>query len=219
MATKRTLSNKPSLVDNPLVRILGHHRTAHEVLQQATQKHTLPIAIHPNTAPPTADYTLIDPALAIEPTPTPSQLAPDLPPTGAGYAAFTPSQRYALLQWLNQPEQTAPPAFQQFYLAHLEVGLFEAQSVVAVEAEVQRLLPTPAWRHHLGLARLRLLADWVAQDGPRLTECLCTDHVPGSLLGVALGLQALLQQPLQPQQLPILFAAWSMNATIPAMRC
>ena len=112
MATKRTLSNQPSLVANPLVRILGHHRAAHEVLQQATQKHTLPIAIHPNIAPPTADYTLIDPALAIEPTPTPmpSQLAPALPPTGVGYAAFTPSQRHALLQWLNQPEQTAPPA-------------------------------------------------------------------------------------------------------------
>ena len=125
-------------------------------------------------------------------------------------------QRHALLQWLNQPEKSAPPAFQQFYLAQLEVGLLEPQTVTAVEAEVQRLLVAPAWRHHLGLARLRLLADWLAQDGPRLTAWLGTDQVPGPLLSIALGLQALLQQPLQPQQLPTLFRAWSMGVALPS---
>jgi len=214
MATKRKLSNKPALVDNPLVRILGQHRAAHEVVQQAAQKSTLPIGIQSSVAPPSADYTLIDSALATEPTPT--QPVPALPPTGAGYAAFTPSQRHALLQWLNQPEKPAPPAFQQFYLAQLEVGLLETQTRAAVEAEVQHLLVAPAWRHHLGLVRLRLLADWLAQDGPRLAEWLGTEQVPGPLLGIALGLQALLQQPLQPQQLPTLFRAWSMGAALPS---
>ena len=211
MATKRKLSKKPALVTNPFVRILGQHRAAHEVLQQAAQKNPLPIDIHVNAAPPATDYTLIDPALATEPAPMPMSTQPEsaLPPTGAGYAIFTPSQRHSLLQWLNQPEKPAPPAFQQFYLAQLEVNLLEAHGVAAVEAEIQRLLVAPAWRHHIGLARLRLLADWLAQDGPRLAVWLGTDQVPGPLLGIALGLQALLQQPLQPQQLPALFRAWS----------
>jgi hypothetical protein len=211
MATKRKLPKKPSLVTNPLVRILGQHRPAHEVVQLAAQKSLWPITMRTTVAPPTVDYTLIDPGLTIDSTsPDP---ASTLPPTGVGYAAFTPSQRHALLQWLNQPEKPAALAFQHLYLAHLEVGLFETERLAAVEKEIERLLLASAWRHHLGLARLRLLADWLAQNGPRLTGWLGSNEIPGSLLGVALGLQALLQQPLQPQQLSMLFRAWSMSAT------
>ncbi|MEZ4737688.1 MAG: hypothetical protein R3E79_62225 [Caldilineaceae bacterium] len=215
MATKRNASRKHPLTQNSLVRILGHHAPAHLVLEAAAQQGTLPIAVRITPTPPVGDYALIDPALAVEPEP--SSVAPlsALPPSGAGYAAFTPGQRHQLLQWLNQPTEAAPPAFQHFYLAQLEVGLLDVSMAAAVMAEVQRLQQAPAWRNHLGLARLRLLAHWLAQEGSGLAAWLGEEGAPGPLLGVALGLQALLQQPLLPQQVVTLFRHWAPATALP----
>lgn len=213
MATKQKSAYQHLLLHNPLARILGQHVPAQEVLHQAAQNHTLPIQVRAIGPQPVADYALIDPALTLDPQAPPQQRV-TLPPTGAGYAAFTPSQRYQLNQWLNTPIEPAPIAFQQFYLAQLEVGLLEPQTATAVMIEVQRLQQAPAWHQHLGLARLRLLAHWLAQDGSGLAAWLQEDSAPGPLLGVALGLQALLQQALQPPQIAPLFRHWAVEAPL-----
>lgn len=223
MSTKRKSARKASkiqLVNNPLVRILGQHAPAHQVLQQATQSNAFPLVIRPTTMAPTTDYTLIDPALTVTPPLTAAAALDAMPPTNVGYAAFTPLQRYALLQWLGQPDEPAPVAFQQFYLAHLEVGLLEPEQQAPVSAEVQRLQGTAAWQQQTGLVRLHLLAHWLKQDGVALATWLgserATSPASGAWLGVALGLQALLKQPLQPQQLPALLQQWSLTSALPS---
>lgn len=215
MATKTKISSKQPIVSNPLVRILGERPPAHQVLHAAAQS-VLPLIIRTDGAA-TVDYTLIDPALALADVAMAAPTAPMLPPTGAGYATLTPSQRSALLQWLNAPDEPAPPAFQQFYLAQLEVGLFEPHWRGQVMAELQRLQRAEPWRQHMGLARLRLLAYWLVQDGSGLAAWLSTEGIPGPLLGVALGLQALLKAALQPQQLATLVQQWSVDAFLPSL--
>ncbi len=226
MATKRKSSGKQRFVNNPLVRILGQHRPAQQVLQQAAQNSALPIQVRATTLSPatsatsaTTDYILVDPALTLEVV-TAEQSAQPMPTSGVGYAAFTPSQRYALCQWLDQPTEPAPPAFQQFYLAHLEVSLLEQKSNVSIDAppvtaEIEQLQQSAAWQQHLGLARLRLLATWLAQDGRELARWR-QEAVPGGVLGVALGMQALLRQPLQPEQLPMLLHHWARELSAPS---
>lgn len=214
MEKKRKTSSLHPLIHNPYARIIGQDAPAHVVLQQVKQKQAFPIEVRLAATPPAVDYTLIDPALALQPPATTASASQPLPPTGAGYAAFTPTQRYALLQWLNQPGDPAPAAFQQFYLAQLEVGLLEPPQTQAVENEVQRLLAAPAWQHHIGLARLRLLAYWLTKNGPGLADWLSNETAPGPLLGVALGQQALLGQALQPEQLPILFHHWAIDTPL-----
>lgn len=223
MSSKRKSSRKTQkvqLVDNPLVRILGQHTSAQEVLQQAAQTNTLPLVFRFGPTAPAADYTLVDPALMVTPPLTAATALDAMPPTNVGYAAFTPKQRYALLQWLNYPVEAAPVAFQQFYLAHLEVGLLEPLYRPVVITEVQRLQEAAAWQQQSGLARLRLLIYWLTQDGVALSAWLGSEQATrarlGSLAGVALGLQALLQQPLQPQQLPALLQQWSLVALLPS---
>ena len=223
MSTKRKSSRKAQkkhLVDNPLARILGQHAPAHEVLQQAAQSQAFPLVFRPVTTPPTTDYTLIDPALTATPPLTVAAAVGVMPPTSVGYAAFTPTQRYALLQWLEYPTEPTSPIFQQFYLAHLEVGLLEPTRQALVIAEVQRLQGAPAWQQQPGLARLQLLTYWLQQDGAALATWLGSERkrgpAPGALLGVAVGLQALLKQPLQPQQLPVLLQQWSLTAILPS---
>lgn len=223
MSTKRKSSRQAAkihLLDNPLVRILGQHAPAHEVLQQADQSHAFPLVIRPVTTTPTTDYTLIDPALTVLPPLSGATAVDAMPPTNVGYAAFTPKQRAALLYWLNQPTEPAPVAFQQFYLAHLEVGLLEAKQLPRIVAEVQRLQGAVAWQQQTGLMRLHLLTHWLTQDGVALAAWLgseqATGAMPGSLAGVALGMQALLNQPLQPQQLPALLQQWSLTTALPS---
>ncbi|MCE7982561.1 MAG: hypothetical protein DYG89_15355 [Caldilinea sp. CFX5] len=208
------------MLDNPLVRILGQHAPAHAVLQQAAQSHAFPLSFRPATTAPATDYTLVDPALTVMPPLTGATAMDAMPPTNVGYAAFTPKQRAALLYWLNQPTEPAPSAFQQFYLAHLEVGLLEAKQLPRIIAEVQRLQGAVAWQQQMGLARLHLLTYWLTQDGVALSAWAGSEQsaraTPGALAGVALGLQALLNQPLQPQQLPALLQQWSLAATLPS---
>lgn len=223
MSSKRKSSRKAQkveLVENPLVRILGQHAPAQEVLQQAAQNNTLPLVFRPGPTPPAADYTLVDPALTVMPPITAATALDTMPPTNVGYAAFTPKQRYALLQWLNYPVEPAPVAFQQFYLAHLEVGLLEPRYRPVVITEVQRLQEAAAWQQQSGLARLLLLTYWLTQDGVALSAWLGSERAAGarlgSLTGVALGLQVLLGQALQPQQLPALLQQWSLAAALPS---
>lgn len=196
--------------------MLGHYAPAQQVLQQAAEQGDLPVIIRPVRTATTVDYTLIDPALALEAPTTAQPTSVALPPTGAGYAAFTPGQRHALLQWLNTPDEPAPPAFQQFYLAQLEVDLFEPKWRTQVIDELHRLQSAPPWHHHMGLARLRLLAYWLTQNGRGLAEWLGVEGAPGPLLGIALGLQALLKAELLPQQLSMLFQQWAVDATLPS---
>lgn len=223
MSTKRKSSRKTQkvqLVENPLVRILGQHAPAQAVLQQAAQNNTLPLVFRPGPTAPAIDYTLIDPALTVTPPLTATSALDALPPTNVGYAAFTPKQRHALLQWLNYPVEPAPVAFQHFYLAHLEVGLLEPLYRSVVITEVQRLQEAAAWQQQSGLARLRLLIYWLTQDGVALSAWLGSERAAGAglgaLTGVALGIQALLQQALQPQQLPALLQQWSLMTALPS---
>ncbi len=229
LATKRKSSGKQRFVNNAWVRILGQHRPAQQILQQVAQANSLPIQTRAQPVPIATDYILIDPALAVETIATAGQALPAMPTNGVGYAAFTPGQRYALLEWLSQPTEPAPPAFQQFYLAHLEVDLLEqmiepdADDATLVIEEIARLQQSPAWQPHLGLARLRLLADWLAQDGSQLPAWLHDKSTPGGVLGIAMGLQALLDQPLEPQQLPLLMQHWlnranTLSPTLLALR-
>lgn len=222
MSTKRKSSRQASklhLLDNPLVRILGQHAPAHAVLQAAAQSHAFPLSFRPATTAPMSDYILVDPALTVMPPLTGATAIDVMPPTNVGYAAFTPKQRAALLYWLNQPTEPAPIAFQQFYLAHLEVGLLEAKQVPRIIGEVERLQGAVAWQQQIGLGRLQLLAHWLTQDGIALSAWLASEQagaLSGSLMGVALGLQALLNQPLQPQQLPALLQQWPLTTTLPS---
>lgn len=212
MVTKRKTASLHPLIQNPLVRYVGQHAPAHQVLHEAMRHENLPITVRASAVAPSSDYALIDPTLTVQPRTLPVQGEETMPPSGAGYAAFTPSQRYALLQWLNSPADPAPAAFQQLYLAQLEVTLLEREQKNRVRHEVQRLQEAPAWRHHLGLARLRLLVYWLARDSSGLADWLSSDGAPGPLLGMALGLQALLAHPLQAAQLPPLFHHWSLEA-------
>ena len=213
------VARRPSLPSNPLVRIAGKATPANLVWQQVVQQATLPIQARPPLSAEAADESLIDPTLAVE-------MAQDIAveeqrvPPGTGYAAFTPRQRAALLSWLDQPTAAAPAAFQQLYLAHLEVDLFVAFTASSSQvppitspqilAELTQLQSAPAWQQQLALPRLRLLAYWLMQDGPGLANWQSEGLVPASLLGIALGMQALLQCALQSEQLPLLFHQWSL---------
>ncbi|MBX3011729.1 MAG: hypothetical protein KF832_09475 [Caldilineaceae bacterium] len=213
MAKQRKATRTHPLINNPLVRVAGHHYPASVILQQVAEQATTPLTVRLSPTPPLVDYMLIDSTLAVEPI-AESAVTTAFPPSGVGYAAFTPTQRRALLEWLNHPEQPAAAAFQHFYVAHLEVGLLEPDRAGQVEQEVQRLLNTTTWHHHLGLARLQLLIYWFKQNGPGLTTWLAGAQVPGALLGLAIGQQALLGQKLQPDQLPYLFQHWSLEMAI-----
>ena len=187
------------------LRYRGIDPPAAAVAQAAAARGNLPVAFL-DSSTQRDDYCLIDGTLAVA-----NQIPADVPPPapGLGYAGFSAAQRAAFQTWIDHPTAAAPPAFQQLLLANAEVRLLGGEETA--EQAHARLLPlsaAPPWHGHSGLARTLLLSFWLRQDGRGLVEWLTSFALPPDLWRMALGLQALLAQPLQPAQLPPVASAW-----------
>jgi len=209
MKRKVTTQKRP-LASNPFIRIAGYDAAASQVLALARSQALLPIQILATNQPTDIDYTQIDMTLSITPAVDPALTS--VPQPGLGYGGLTPEQRYFFLNWLEEPTAPAAPAFQQLYVAHLEIGLFEAAAQAqAAQQEIQRLQRTPAWRQSEALARAQLLVYWLTQDGSALADWIAEGSVPPALLGMAVGWQALLQTPLRAHEVMVLAQHWQIS--------
>jgi hypothetical protein len=198
--------NTSLLSTNRLVRIAGRDAPAAQVLR-SSPAHLVQLRPVDPAQPLVDDYTQID--LGLQTTPPAKLAAPPPPQPGVGYAGMTPAQRGAFLEWLAEPTAPAPPAFQQLYLAQLEVNLLEGGTrVPATIRELRRLGRSLAWQDHEGLMRATILAYWLTQEGEGLAEWSSEVRLTALLLERALGCQALLQTPLQGAQLAQLLAHW-----------
>ena len=194
----------PGVVQS-LARLRGRDRDASAVLSAFLRHHTGLLSRRANRAPVTEDYTLLDLDLEIDAT---SQ-AVSAPQVGSGYAGFTPPQRHQFLAWLAAPENAAPRAFQDLYVAQLEVHLLSALPMpLRAAAVLHELSSSPHWRQNEALQRANLLSCWLSQDGPGLATWLGRTTLLPHLVEVALGWQARLGAPLTPQQLGQLLAEW-----------
>lgn len=195
----------PTISIDPLIRVAGRDAPLTDVVERI-DKRVLTVTL--NRSMSEEDYALIDPVLAME-----SSLATPIdaaPAPGLGYAAFTPRQRGWFLAWLKTPLAPAPPAFQQLYLANLEVRLLEGNR--AAWQQLEELMQSDAWTINPGLWRVALLAAWLAQDGALLANWLAAVAMPSELTGLALGLQALLGAPLTATEVQPIARAWSQPA-------
>lgn len=161
------------------------------------------------------DYAQID--LTLTRTPANNPAIPE-PAPGLGYSGFSPEQRAAFLAWTLQPAMPACAAFQQLYLANLEVQLLEDGALpYAVRAELFRLATAPAWRFHHGLSRTLLLACWLVRDGAACVSWLEQSTASPEIWEPALGCQLLLGAALQFSQVQPLIIAWDLpSTTLPA---
>ena len=151
------------------------------------------------------DYAQIDATLAC----TEAEDPPVAPQAGLSYPGFSAAQRKAFLSWSLRPTDPAPPAFQQLFLASLEVRLLESDDwALKARRDLQALAAAPAWQHHIGLARTLLLAYWLTQDGHALAAWQAGYSLAMPEMNAAMGLQALLGAPLRSEQLPRLLSAW-----------
>jgi hypothetical protein len=158
--------------------------------------------------PEIEDASAIDPSLTVEA----GNVSPPQP--GTGYAGLTPSQRHAFIAWSHRPHDPAPVAFQQLFLANLEARLFERDFRMEALSTLRELVETPAWRIP-ALHRAYLLGCWLLQDGERLAEWVATTNMPSDLLGIALGMQALIGVPLTARELGIAITTWQLGARLP----
>lgn len=192
-----------------LLRVAGRDATARQVLAHALATEELRLTAPTLVTATDEDPVQIDLALSLARAARPEPY----PRPGISYAGLAPSQRYAFLTWSADPTQPAPPVFQNLFLAHLECALLAGgQTRINARAALLECDGTPAWQASEPLLRALLLAFWLEQDGPGLTHWLIKAMLPAALLGVAIGQQALLGQPLEPAQLPILVAAWQLPA-------
>ena len=195
----------PTTSLDPLVRVAGRDAPLADVVARIDSR-SLTVTLNRST--PDEDYALIDPMLAVE-----SSLATPIdaaPAPGLGYAAFTPRQRGWFLAWLETPLTPAPPAFQQLYLANLEVRLLEGNR--SARQQLKELMQSDAWTVNPGLWRVAMLAAWLAQDGALLANWLTTIVMPVDLTGLTLGLQALLGAPLVAAEVQQIARAWALPA-------
>ncbi|MDI9547882.1 MAG: hypothetical protein QM346_09790 [Chloroflexota bacterium] len=216
-AVRKKPPGPPVPAINPLLRIAGRDPTADAVLAAALQERNgpdaLPIQARDEPAPKEAgDPFQIDLSLALDASPP-----AELPNRGVSYAGLTPSQRMAFLQWAANPLKPASEAFQRLYVASLEVGLLDPATrpdgarsgdLEAIRRELVRCAIAPAWRESEWLARTMLLALWLTANGSGISEWLSTAAPAPAVLSLAIGLQALLGEPLRPEQLPHLVASW-----------
>ncbi len=224
-AVRKKPPGPPVPAINPLLRIAGRDPTADAVLAAALQERNgpdaLPIQARDEPAPKEADDPFqIDLSLALDASPP-----AELPNRGVSYAGLTPSQRMAFLQWAANPLKPASEAFQRLYVASLEVGLLDPATkpdgarsgdLEAIRRELVRCAIAPAWRESEWLARTMLLALWLTANGSGISEWLSTAAPAPAVLSLAIGLQALLGEPLRPEQLPHLVASWRLpNADLP----
>lgn len=184
------------------VRVAGRDPSLALVLAEAAQA-DLPVKFLAQADRQAADDALIDPAL----TTAPGSFTDPAP--GTTYAGLTPAQRHAYLAWIQQPAPPAPLAFVQLYIAGLEVQLLEggAQHAAALR-QLLHLSFAFEGRGQVWASRGVLFGHWLAQDGAGIAAWLARGHVPPSLTGVALGLQAMLGESLTAQQLGVLLNAW-----------
>ena len=202
---------------NPFIRLVKREKPAKRVLLSALRGGKLPVepvGDWPGKGPFPAqdDYALIDPELRLDLAP------PSTPPPGVGYAGLTAAQRHFFADWLLDPTQLAPRAYRQLYLAQLETRLLEGKRRREdVKHELDRLLGAESWAGEPDLGRTALLAGWLSQDGPFLARVLC-GGLPAWLLGVGLGLQALLKTPLAPGEVPVLAEEWRLPTVTPRSR-
>jgi hypothetical protein len=197
---------------NRLLRMAGRDATALQVLAQVHQMQPYALQTLATAVTANQDYTQIEPALSLEGEAADGGASS--PPVGVGYAGLTPVQRANFLRWAADPVNAAPAAFQQLYLAHVEVALLEggAQAKLARQ-ELDRLQRAPAWQAHEALARTVFLACWLAQDGPGLIDWIADANSPLALLGIGLGCQALLGEPLHPDQIAMLLTRWQLTTS------
>ena len=197
-------------LENPLLRLAERDRPAAAIIAQGSD--TGPIVW--NSVQTDVDYTLIDPQLTVA-APSPATADQDrdraaAPPTGSGYAAWTPGQRRSFLDWALATDQPAPQAFQDLYVAHLEVHLLlEPEWRDAAWAEVEELLDAPAWVGSGALRRAALLGRWAEKSGPEFRRLIERGLAPPELMGRVLGMQALLETPLSEDELALLVQMWT----------
>jgi len=194
------------LDQNPVIRVAGRDRPLSAVVTDA-QARALPVELKCAAPSPTEDFALLDPGLAVAAIAfdAPDQDEP-APAPGLGYAAFTPRQRGGFLAWLDTPLAPAPPAFQQLYLANLEVRLLEGNQ--SVSRQLEQFLQSDAWTSNPALWRVALLAVWLAQDGDLLAKWLTARPAPVEVTGLALGIQALLDTPLTAAEVRHVARTW-----------
>ena len=200
---------------NRFVRVAGKQAPAAQFLNCMLAQHNLPVVNRANELSSADDYLLIDPSLAvIEPAVSENVAAPD---PRLGYAGYSAQQRFELLVWLMNPMEPAAPAFQQLYLAHLETCLFEPNDSDDVLLALRHLQTAASWRANESLQRAILLGYWLKQDGDGLTKWLAAGQMHARTLGVALGMAALLAQPLSPELLSSIWSCWRGPETVPPM--
>jgi hypothetical protein len=167
----------------------------------------LPIALLPGYLDiEIEDSSAIDPSLAT------AAANPPPPKPGTSYAGLTPAQRFAFITWSRTPQGPAPVAFQQLYVANLEVRLLESTVRPAAIETLHELGSAAAWANNVAIHRAYLLSCWLEQDGERLAGWIGIHSMPPDLLGVALGMQALMSAPLTALELGAAIAAWQLGA-------
>lgn len=202
------------------LRIVGRDRSLAELLADRTHELAADEDLPPDylrvqcAATPGEDYAQIDLQLTIQHTP----LLSEEPMVGMGYAAFTPTQRYHFLQWIETIHLAAPPAFRRLYLAQLESNLWDDPERQRVAwAELLRLSTFATWQEDELLWRVILLAFQLKRDGRALAEWLRLAPVlPPQFLGVAMGQLAMMGQPLTVELLTLLLQKWQISQHCPA---
>ncbi len=190
--------------------------------QRAVKERDLLITLRPgssssgtNAEPAGEDYVLLDPALSVSVhvDETADETTAENVRSGLGYAGMTPQQRASFLDWLLDPSGPAQPAFQELYLATLEVRLFEGGAIADdAHLTLRSLQLEPAWSGNRGIERSIVLGFWLRQNGPELEHWLATAPVATELLTTALGLQALLKTELTTGELAKIGAVWGHSA-------
>lgn len=194
-----------------LLRITSRAKPINQLLAAAIAN-GLPIQRQEDTAGNIEDASAIDPALLIETT----GKQPPSPAPGTGYAGLTAAQRHAFITWSRTPATPAPTAYQQLYLANIEVRLLEEDYRQTALEKIDELLAATAWANNRWLQRANLLASWLLRDGDRLAHWPSTQSLAPELLGIALGQQALIGRPLTAAQLGTTIATWQLGAHLPA---
>jgi hypothetical protein len=216
---QETMADLPQVIHaNRFIRVLDRDVPAGQVLTRAVKRRHIPVTLRPdypaseaNAGLANEDYLLLDPALTVA-VHIDATTVEDVR-SGLGYAGMTPQQRAAFLDWLLDPTGPAPLAFQELYLATLEVRLFEGDAIVDDAHRTLRSLQLePSWHGNRGIERSILLGFWLRQDGQGLADWLATAPIATDLVSTALGLQALLHTSLSTGELAKIGAAWDQPA-------
>jgi len=208
------MTPKPTQIEiyPAFLRVRGRDRPLNELLAEAIAT-GLPFDLaSKNHGDTIEDTSAIDATLTTEKT----GKAPQPPLPGTSYAGLTPAQRDAFLSWSRKPENPAPGAYQQLYLANLEARLFETEYRQLVIENLQELGGAPAWAKNPAYHRLYLLSCWLLRDGQSLINWVSGQSLMADLLGIAFGFQALMEVPLVASEVGAALAAWKLGERLPS---